>query len=66
MATKKKPVEKTDDTTEPTEGETAPVETVKLVRKEPAFPGGPTEMDSHPDEVANNLLIGWTIAEPEK
>lgn len=43
-------------------GEVAEVELIALVRDEPAFPGGPTEMLSHPDELENNLAIGWKIA----
>lgn len=34
---------------------------VKMVLHAPAFPGGPTEADVHPDEVANYALGGWTI-----
>lgn len=56
MAEKKKPVE----------SEEATVETVKMVRSAPQFPGGPTEADVHPDEVASYATGGWQLAEVPK
>lgn len=36
--------------------------TVKMVRDEPAFKGGPVKADVHPDEVANMAKHGWVKA----
>lgn len=35
------------------------VETVKMVREVPAFPGGPVTADVHPDEVEGFSAAGW-------
>lgn len=56
MAEKKKAVET----------EEAAVETVKMVRSAPQFPGGPTEADVHPDEVTDYATGGWQLAEVPK
>ena len=56
MAEKKKAVET----------EEAAVETVKMVRSAPQFPGGPTEADVHPDEVTDYATGGWHLAEVRK
>lgn len=34
-------------------------DTIPMVRGEPAYPGGPTSADVHPDEVANWAAHGW-------
>lgn len=34
-------------------------DTIPMVRDEPAYPGGPTSADVHPDEVANWAAHGW-------
>jgi len=57
MAEKKKAVEVE---------EAATVETVKMVRSAPRYPGGPTEADVHPNEVADYATGGWQLAEVPK
>ena len=56
MAEKKKPLE----------DEVTAVETVKMVRATPQFPGGPVEADVHPDEVTNYASGGWQLTEVPK
>lgn len=34
-------------------------DTIPMVRDEPAYPGGPTSANVHPDEVANFVTRGW-------
>ena len=36
-----------------------PASTVRMVRDEPAHPGGPTAADVHPDEVEGWAAAGW-------
>lgn len=35
------------------------IETVKMVREVPDFPGGPVTADVHPDEVEGFNAAGW-------
>jgi hypothetical protein len=39
------------------------IQTIKMNRAEPAYFGGPTEADVHPDEIENWKEHGWTVAE---
>lgn len=41
------------------------VETVRMRRDEPPFPGGPVTADVHPDEEANYVAAGWLRDESE-
>ena len=37
-------------------------DTVRMIRREPMFEGGPTCADVHPDEVENWKECGWEVA----
>lgn len=41
------------------------VKTVRMVRTEPQYPGGPTRCDVHPDEVDNYTQGGWVAEKPK-
>lgn len=51
------------DTADDSVAALAATELVKMRIEEPAYPGGPTLADVHPDEVENWERGGWVISE---